>query len=61
MMHLHDNAKHKHIHPKTDWVSVKEVAPVKIVENKWMLWASWGFTLFLPITIGLITIFKLFN
>ena len=61
MTHLHDNSKQKHIQPETDWVLVKEVAPVKIVENKWMLWASWGFTLFLPIKIGLIAIFKLLN
>jgi|GEM_PF-4700796 len=61
MTSLRDDSKYQHQQPNSDWVSIKEVAPFKVVENKWMLWASWGFTLILPITIGVIAIFKLFN
>jgi hypothetical protein len=35
--------------PNQDWVKIKDIAPFKIEENKWMLWASWGFIFLLPI------------
>ena len=46
--------------PYNDWVNLKEVAPFKIEENKWMLWASWGFIFLLPMVAIILLSIKIF-